>query len=603
MKNMVKTVVIFLFFPILLLARDFSVLDEIEFSGNKTFTDEQLKDKLSQHPPSFVQGLLFWQQPDPFSKNILRQDIQTLIRFYQTEGFLNIKITSTQTIEQNSVHVLLNINEGEPVSIDTVKFHLVLSDTSLIDYKQKLIKAAKPSLRLQTGERFRDQNLRQDMRMVTEHFLENGFPLITVEGNTRLNNNRVDVTLTINSGPLCVFSETSIKGNNRIVSERIKKQLTFSPGDTVQQSLIESSQRKIYQLDVFQYASVNLEFEKRDGQKLPVTIMVEETAKMTTKIGLGYGREDKFRAFLDLQRIGFFGDVRQLHFLAKHSYLEPYHFNVRWIHPAFIRDIEFSINPFYRRQREPSFSIDRAGANLMLQKQFGIGTDVYLQYTLEQDNLDINQITREEALSKSDITLYNKSSVTLGFLRNTADSPFMPTSGSFFALTSTLAGLGFESDFHFIRFIGEYRRYFQMNASLVYAVRSKAGFMKSIRTDENTPIEERFYSGGSHSIRGWARSQLGPGTSQGKPIGGHNLFEFNNEFRIPVWKKLSGVVFLDIGNVWKKVNSFQFASLRYAAGFGLRYQLPIGPVRIDLGFPVADDKKTPEIHFSVGQAF
>ncbi len=600
---MFKFFTLLFFTPLLLVASNSPLLRKVEFTGNTTFSDKQLQKKMTLQPPSFIEKAAFWQDPEPFSREILQRDIQTLIRFYQTEGFIDIQIESKLSIDQNRVDVLLIIHEGRAVVINTIKFNIMISDSSHFDYIQELIKQQKAALSLKAGERFRDEHLREDNLRIAEHFMENGFPLTTVEGKTELESRRVTVILTIKPGSFCRFGNISVMGNKRIISARIKSRLVFTTGDTVRQSLIKASQRRIYRLGVFQYVSLHLDFKELKNHSLPITIRVQETAKMTTKVGVGYGREDRFRAFLELKRLGFFEDVRQLHLTAKHSYLEPYHFNARWIHPAVIEDIEVSLNPFYRRQREPAFSIDRVGANLMLQKRFKTETDVYLQYAAEQDNLDINPSIRREALSKSDITLYNKSSTSLGFSRNTTDSPFAPVTGSFFALTFTLAGVGLESDFHFIRLMSDYRRYFQLSDLLVYAVRCKTGLMKSIRAEENTPIEERFYAGGSHSIRGWARSELGPKSSQGKPIGGHSLVEISQEYRIEIWKKLSGVLFVDSGNVWKKVNGFQFSSLHYTGGLGLRYQLPIGPIRIDAGYPLFEGEQPPQIHFSVGQAF
>ncbi len=83
----------------------------------------------------------------------------------------------------------------------------------------------------------------------------------------------------------------------------------------------------------------------------------------------------------------------------------------------------------------------------------------------------------------------------------------------------------------------------------------------------------------------------------------------NGELRFPVWKDVGGVVFLDGGNVFRRVNQFDMGELRGSYGFGLRYKSPVGPIRIDLGFKldrrvVAGVLEPPTaIHFSLGQAF
>ena len=72
--------------------------------------------------------------------------------------------------------------------------------------------------------------------------------------------------------------------------------------------------------------------------------------------------------------------------------------------------------------------------------------------------------------------------------------------------------------------------------------------MKPIWGNEITPIEERFFSGGSMSVRGWQRSLLGPKNAENEPIGGNSLLEGSTELRYPIWNIFSGAVFLDFGN-------------------------------------------------------
>ena len=79
--------------------------------------------------------------------------------------------------------------------------------------------------------------------------------------------------------------------------------------------------------------------------------------------------------------------------------------------------------------------------------------------------------------------------------------------------------------------------------------------------------------------------------------------EGNFELRYKLFWRLSGVVFLDAGNVWLPSFDYHINKLAYATGGGLRLDTPIGPVRFDLGFPVWNEKKSPQFFISVGQAF
>jgi len=137
----------------------------------------------------------------------------------------------------------------------------------------------------------------------------------------------------------------------------------------------------------------------------------------------------------------------------------------------------------------------------------------------------------------------------------------------------------------------------------VIAFRLMAGGISSADSSGFIPVEDRFYSGGSNSIRGWNRSELGPKRDSGSPLGGKSIFESNVEIRHPLVWRLSLVAFLEAGNVWEKSYSWDLKHLGYAAGSGIRMDTPVGPVRFDVGFPLWNEKKNPQFFISVGQAF
>jgi outer membrane protein insertion porin family len=125
---------------------------------------------------------------------------------------------------------------------------------------------------------------------------------------------------------------------------------------------------------------------------------------------------------------------------------------------------------------------------------------------------------------------------------------------------------------------------------------------------EDLPASERFFAGGDTTIRGFALDSVGtPETisAQGFPKGGNAVLILNAELRVPVWRDLGMALFMDGGNVFNRVTAFDFAELRGATGFGVRYRSPIGPVRLDLGFKMdrRENESRSVLHFSIGQAF
>ena len=132
-------------------------------------------------------------------------------------------------------------------------------------------------------------------------------------------------------------------------------------------------------------------------------------------------------------------------------------------------------------------------------------------------------------------------------------------------------------------------------------------------TTQELPASERFFAGGDTTVRGFALDRLGtPATisATGFPAGGNGEVIVNAELRIDVAKGFAGVTFIDAGNIFPRASAVNLMDLRPAAGFGVHYKSPIGPIRVEIGFNLAPRELVPGVlekrtvlHISLGQAF
>jgi outer membrane translocation and assembly module TamA len=230
------------------------------------------------------------------------------------------------------------------------------------------------------------------------------------------------------------------------------------------------------------------------------------------------------------------------------------------------------------------------------------------------------------------------SSVTTSVIRDTRDDPLDPGRGLFVAVDGELAGRSIGSEVGFAKTLLQgflYRR-LPGPRRIVIAGGARLGLARGLRRDvprigddgqslvgpdgealvdvvTDLPAAERYFAGGDSTVRGFAQDRLGQAATldrNGLPTGGNALLIFNSELRVPVWRGLIAAAFVDAGNVFLRASDLDLGGVRGAAGFGVRYLSPIGPIRIDLGFKLARQtfangsrEGRTALHITVGQAF
>ena len=134
------------------------------------------------------------------------------------------------------------------------------------------------------------------------------------------------------------------------------------------------------------------------------------------------------------------------------------------------------------------------------------------------------------------------------------------------------------------------------------------GIIGSIDKYDNTnrvPTYERFYTGGSSTVRGYRERYIGPMGTSYDPIGGNSLLVFNLELTFPLLPLIRGAAFCDAGNVWTGANDWELGTLKKGVGFGVRIKTPFGPVKLDYGFALNSESYEDDsrFHFSMGGFF
>ena len=579
---------------------------KIKFEGNEHFSDKELKEAISFSGGSWLGKKLFSKESSWFSDDAWQMNVRELRHFYQSEGFIDIVVHEPLLITNpkgTKLKLTIMLSENRPVKIDTVFF--AGPDTTLNkQVKEQMVKGSNIFSAL-PGERFRDEMIWNDRDRIAGFMVNKGFayaegrPLIDIDTIAK----NADITWETAPGPLSYFGEISITGQERTPERLIRRQLAFSQGELYSREKLNRSQQQVFQLGTFRVASIKAQLSHDMKDSIPVSITLAEAPASTTRAGVGLGREDKFRTFVEFQILNFPGGARRLNIFAKHSALEPYRFDVKLTQPAlFSPNSTAVLAASVKKQKESGFELFSYGANLSLTQRITNKLSGTLSLYYEQVDLDTATVATTEEISETPRN-YSKGGLSVALLFDNALPKFNPSRGFIIALNTKSNSLILPGNYPFFRYQFELRNYSQLWNPLVIASRLKAGSVYPFPNSGSIPVEERFFAGGSRSVRGWARQQLGPKDESYIPIGGNSIIEASLEPRIALFGSFSMVVFMDAGNVWMSSEGFSLNNLRFAAGGGLRFDTPIGPVGIDLARPVWDEDSRWQFHFNIGHAF
>ncbi|MCU4155009.1 BamA/TamA family outer membrane protein [Carboxylicivirga sp. A043] len=583
---------------------------KVSFKGNRTISASKLEGELSLHAATKFGERFSDKEADRFTMPLYEENLDRIRYVYQKEGFLDVQFNEPviKVTRNNKVKLTFNIIEGEPIVMSEIKYTV-----DSIKYEDFLAKKTRRKIRLQSelkvGKRFRDEWFYTDQSFISEEYNNMGYAYAKVKHKLNVDTLRrtAELNWIIDKDKLCYFGPIVMQGNERVPTKKVAKQLRFKTGDTWSKYEIDESQKQIYNLGMFRVASIKTLLSEEKPDTLPTMIVLKEAPRWSSRFGAGYGREDDFRIFVDIQYLGFITNTGRISLYAKHSGLEPYNFQLKFIQPAVIFPFNsMIINPFLMKQNEPAYRIIRNGYNLTFLQHFSEQLNTSINFYLEDVDSDTTLVEGKRSLAtSSDLGFdnYSKSGISVGFIYYNGLPRLDPVTGFSLAVNVKRNGTFIEESVPFYRSLVEYKKYLGLKPGVTMALKGKIGVAKMAQNDGLVPVEERFYGGGSYSVRGWGRAQLGPKDAEGKPIGGNSLLEGSIENRYLIAPKLIFAVFCDVGNVWQDSFYYRFNDLHYAAGFSFRFKTPIGPVGLDFARPIFDTEKRWQIHFNIGNPF
>ncbi|MGQ9688630.1 MAG: autotransporter assembly complex protein TamA [Desulfobaccales bacterium] len=544
-----------------------------------------------------------WRPRPPFKKEALDADIEQIKLFYRAQGFYHTQVTPRLVQKNGQVEVTLLIQEGPWVRVTRIDLYGL---EALTEADRQKLREQRP---LNIGDRFRDDDYEELKRLYLTFFHNNGYFRATLTGAVYLDDqdNTAHIVLTITPGPLCFFGEVKVEGQVDTPVYLIRRKLAFTTGEIFSQAKIIDSQRSLYETDLFRSATITPEEVPPEETVIPIKVAVQEKKKRSLKVGLGYGDEEQFRARLGLRVRNVAGGGRLLDLEAKYSSIETRGLATFTSPQIFTSRLDLVATAGWIRRELPSFTDQSYYSQMRLERVLPWKMRGYAGYAFEYARpFDIPLSTLLLLQETEPGRIYRSSMLIFGLSRDTTINPSDPIGGGKINFSADCALDFLGSNLEFYRNILEIRRYQTIVKDVVVSGRLKFGIIQPIQSTAQIPIQRRFFSGGYNSVRGYRLDYLGPRTPNGDPVGGDAVFEGNLQARAPLYKKFRAVGFCDFGNVFLKTADIDLGQLKYAAGFGLNYLTPIGPVGLYFAWPlnpIEPGVDTFRVHFTIGPSF
>jgi outer membrane protein insertion porin family len=566
-------------------------IDRIVIEGNKALSAGQIKGAMA------TKERLYWIFPfSTVQRRVFDDDVDRILQLYADHGYIQARVESTEILPdlaRKKVTLRVRVVEGPQFTTGTI----TITGNELLSTEElrRLVK-------LQEGGVFSRGALRTSVRAIVDRYSELGRARAEVDPKTvnDLANLKVDVTIPIVEGGPVYVERINITGNVKSSEKVLRRELRVAEGELFTFQKLVRSRQRLFNLGYFDEVNATTE-PGATPDKIVVNIDVKERATGLFSIGAGYSSLDNLFATIDISQRNLFGRGQEafLRFrigsksrLGLVGFTEPYLFDIP-LRAGF--DI-------YDREREyDDFTEERLGGDVRLAYPLTEFITLSGLYRLEEVDITDIAATASEDLKQEEGKSLN-SVIELTLARDTRDSIFEPSRGSRNSVDFAFAVGG---DTQFYKVVGESAWFVPLPVfNLVWAVRGLAGIVEGYGGEE-VPIFERFFLGGATTLRGQRTRSVAPKDAQGETIGGTSELLFNTELLIPIFPRFRLALFFDAGNAYGFGTDFDPTDLRLAAGVGVRFFSPLGPMRLDLGYNLdrQPGEKEFQVNFTVGSPF
>jgi len=610
------------------------IVKKIVFNGNDSVLSKDLRAVMKTKP---LDILTFFNKSGRLTPSQVEEDREAIRTLYQNRGFADVDVAQieTQPLEKGGVELVVNITEGTQYRVNNIAVDGV-----------NIVPAGEVSslLKMNAGQLFTPKGMSEDIKAMRDFYGSRGYVDMTIAPEVLpAGPGAVNLTYRLEEGVQSYINLVNIQGNTRTQDRVIRRELAVKPGEVYDTTLVDVSKKRLENLNYFSRVETQPTDTVVPGRK-DLNVIVEEKRTGSFNFGAGFSTIDSLIGFAEIQQSNFdvtnwpnfTGGGQRFRIRAQYGLLRQ-DFVASLTEPWFLGyKLSAGIEAYYRNADFLSnvYAQENAGFALQTRQQVWRALSARTEYRFERvviydlgddlynDYYGANGVFggtssngKYGPVIKDAEGTYYKSAITSSLVWDTRDSLFLTRKGELLELTGFIAGgfLGGTVQDYGISLEGS--KYFPLPWDMIFMTKAQVAVVDGWGGGESNeddgygngvPIFDRLYLGGANNMRGFDFREVGPVDVDDNPIGGNSLAYVTLELTFPIITRVRGAVFTDAGFVNSDAYDFGSAGANVDVGFGLRLDLPIGPIRVDYGIPVVYDSwngPPGKFNFNIGYQF
>jgi len=583
-------------------------INSFKIIGANFFDEDTLLDKFNIGEPDFFL-VNFWTEKDYFSKLELDAGIEKIKSLYISSGFIDFEILEPDiqlSDDKTEISVLLSLNEGQRYTIKNINF--------TGDFLEIPTKQLSKTLDVHSGEIFEQKKLIKGLERINDFYGDQGFAFAKIDAKTQNNKvtHEIDININIDIRNRIYLNRIIITGNTRTQDDVIRREIKLLEGQQYSRKDLEKSIENIKRLAYFK--NVDMKTSKTPGSIDKIDIFISVDENKTGELSLGLSQSSTTGAAFN------FG-IKERNFLGTGNTL-----NAQFVNSEAVEEMSFFFsNPDFNGQKHTlsygafsrktdskyvdisSYTLNETGLNA----SYGIPMNEYSSFSngfkLSNVDLQCGAIYATNETNQCGVEKKTKFSLKSSISENSLNDSIYPTDGLKNRLSIDLDMP--LSDFSVYKIDLSHSSYYPLSSGLTFKFNTNIGYIDTY-DDSETPFYERYFGGGSNSIRGFGLNSLGPRYSDNSNKGGEISFLSSSTLISPLSfiedsDNMRVGAFIDLGSITESVDKFNFSDLRASTGVAFSWYTPVGPLGVHWSKPLISKSgdNLESFAFNLGSSF